>query len=63
MSDIKTVPATPRTFMSTEYRAKCVEWVLKGHNGQTVHAPQIIKEAKEVYAYVYGESDAPHADN
>lgn len=62
MSDIKTVPASPRSFMSTEYRAKCVEWVLKGHNGQTVHADQVIKEARAVYAYVYGDTDAPNAN-
>jgi hypothetical protein len=56
-------PASPRPFISTEYRAKCVEWVLKGPYGQPVHADQIIKEARAVYAYVYGDSDAPHADS
>ena len=56
-------PVSPRSLMSTEYRAKCVEWVLTGHAGQTVHADQIIKEAKAVYAYVYGADDASHADS
>lgn len=44
---------TMKSFVSPEYRSKCIEWALRTE----IEPAKVIEAAKKYYAYVY--EDAP----